>query len=66
MKKFEYKTQVIDTKGFSGGKIDEEELDSILNAMGRQGWELVRTETTSLTQGATRCILFVFKREAEA
>jgi len=65
MKKFEYKTHVIDTKGFSGGKVEVDEIDSILNVMGQQGWELVRTETTSLTQGATRCILFVFKREME-
>ena len=60
---WEYKTVLTDTTGFfAGGKLDAEEFDAKLNALGRKGWELVSVMDTNAAQGVTRHVVAVFKR----
>lgn len=63
MKRFEYKTMVVSAKGWWGGKIDAAEFDLMLNAMGRDGWELVDATASNQNQGSTRYVICIFKRE---
>ncbi len=63
MKKYEYKTQVIDAKGLFGGKIDAGDFNNSLNDAGRDGWELVGTTASNEAYGRTASIICVFKRE---
>ena len=63
MKKYEYKTQVIDAKGLWGGKINVGEFNNSLNEMGRDGWELVGTTASNEAAGRTASFICVFKRE---
>lgn len=62
-RRFQYQVVIVDTRGWSGGIVDEQETTDVLNEMGAQGWELVSTATTHMGQGATRCIIHYFKRE---
>lgn len=62
MKKFEYKTIVIKPTGFWGMKMDSEEIDSALNEMGKQGWELT-TVQDGLTASGVTAFYYTFKRE---
>jgi hypothetical protein len=64
MPKWEYKTIKIDAKGMLGGIVDTPQLDSLLNSLGREGWNLVSVfDTNMMAQGATREIVAVLKRE---
>lgn len=63
VKQFEYKTIVTKTTGFSGGVVDAEDYDRMLNGMGALGWELVSAVASNQSYGSTRCILTIFKRE---
>lgn len=66
MKKFEYQTIIVDNKSsFMGGKVDSENLDQILNKMGREGWELIEVVSSNQAAGETRSLVCVFKRELE-
>ncbi len=68
MKKFEYKTEKIYLKSgwFSGKvKVNEFNLDSLLNDFGSRGWELVSYSPLANEFGRTSYLLFVFKREIE-
>lgn len=60
---WEYKTLKYATGGFFGGKIDHEEFEVELNNLGYEGWELVSCFDTSMSQGASRDIIVVFKRK---
>jgi len=63
MKKFEYR--LLDTtSGFFSG-IDYQELTNHLNALGREGWELVSAIDTLFTQHQIRGLLFTLKREIQ-
>lgn len=62
MTRWEYQTVKLKVAGFFGGKIEEAEVDTLLNAAGRDGWELAATESVSVAQGATSCVLLMFKR----
>ncbi|WP_322905859.1 DUF4177 domain-containing protein [Paenibacillus campi] len=64
MIQWEYKTVKLATGGFLGGKVDEHELESVLNNLGFEGWELVSSFDTAMTQGSSRDIILVFKRSA--
>lgn len=64
MQKWEYKTVKVETKGFLGGIVDTNALDTLLNQYGQQGWNLISVFDTNLYQGASREIVAVFKREA--
>ncbi|MFC5472301.1 DUF4177 domain-containing protein [Cohnella suwonensis] len=62
MEQWEYRTIKYKTGGFLGGKVDAEELEDELNQYGSEGWELVSCFDTSMSQGASRDIVIVFKR----
>ena len=61
--KWEYKTIKLAASGFLGGKIDEGALDAYMNNLGHHGWELVTAFDTNKTQGETRDVVVIFKRE---
>ncbi len=63
MKKYEYRTQVMDAKGLFGGKIDVGDFNNSLNELGREGWELVGTTASNEAAGRTGSFICVFKRE---
>jgi hypothetical protein len=55
-----------DTGFFSlGGKVDPADMRERLNQLGREGWELVSSFDTAFGKGATRNVVFVFKRIIE-
>ncbi len=60
---WEYKTIKLGTTGFLGGNLDEAELDQGLNELGSQGWELVTALDTNQSQGATRDVVLILKRQ---
>lgn len=62
MKRFEYKTLKIEPKGFWGTKLVAEEIDKILNELGRQGWELVCIQDLAVS-GSSWTFHYTFKRE---
>ena len=59
---WEYKSVALAAHGFLGGKLDLAAFESLLNSMGRDGWELVNAFDTNYGQGATRDVIAVFKR----
>lgn len=63
--KWEYKTIKIGATGFMGGKVDENELDTLMNTLGSQGWELTTAFDTNQAYGQTRDIVAIFKRPKE-
>ena len=60
--KWEYDTVIVETGGFTGGKVDPQELDNICNEMGQEGWELATNTATASSKGHTRCLVLIFKR----
>lgn len=63
--KFEYKSLTIPAEGLFGGKVNAQELEQRLNALGAEGWELVNTFASNETYGKTGYIVSVFKRPVE-
>lgn len=63
MRVWEYHTEQFETKGFMGGILDVATFNTRLNQLGQQGWELVNTFDTNMSQGQSRYIIAVFKRE---
>jgi hypothetical protein len=61
-KKFEYKTIVIEPKGFWNSKYDTNEIDQELNNLGMIGWELVAVESKDFG-GMMYGFHYTFKRE---
>jgi hypothetical protein len=64
MTQWEYKTLVIELKTSFWGSVDfpQQELEPRLNDLGRDGWELVSAETSTVYQGQSNRLLMVFKR----
>jgi len=60
--KWEYKIIKTSAKGMLGGKVDQGSLETNMNEMGREGWELVSAFDTSQELGKTRDVLLLFKR----
>jgi len=60
--KWEYKTIKLGATGFMGGKVDEAQLDRIMNEIGAQGWELGAAFDTDVSGGGTRDVVVIFKR----
>lgn len=60
--KWQYKIRKFGAKGIMGAKFDAGEIETEINEMGRQNWELVSTFDTNRYQGQTQDILFVFKK----
>lgn len=52
--KWEYKAIKLATTGFTGGKVDEAQLEAFMNELGSQGWELVSAFDTNQAYGETR------------
>ncbi|WP_211748609.1 DUF4177 domain-containing protein [Paenibacillus sp. Marseille-Q4541] len=65
MEQWEYKTMKYKTGGFMGGKVDTEEFEQELNEHGMNGWELVSCFDTSISQGASKDVIVVFKRSRQ-
>lgn len=63
MKKFEYKTITVPTKGWMKFKQDFEALDVQLNKLGRLGWELVSTIGNVYHAGSYSENVLILKRE---
>jgi len=60
---WEYKTIKLAATGFLlGGKVDEVELDSMMNGLGGDGWELAAAFDTNQSYGETRDVVVIFKR----
>jgi hypothetical protein len=66
MTRWAYKTIKLATTGFSGGKLDTDVFENLLNGLGHEGWELVSTFDTNHANGATRDVVAVFKRPVVA
>ena len=62
--KWEYAVYVVELATFlaRGGQVDPQHLHAALNAYGGDGWELCSTVETNVHHGATRSLVFVFKR----
>lgn len=64
MRRWEYRTIKLETTGwFKGGKLDEAQLDSQMNALGAEGWEAVSSFDTNIAGGESRDVVVIFKRE---
>ena len=63
MDRWEYKSIKVNTKGFFGGILEQQDFDNEINIMGSQGWELVSCFDTNETHGATKEVVAVFKRK---
>lgn len=59
---WDYKILKLETSGFLGGKVNAEELESNLNELGRNDWELVAAFDTNMGHGQTRDVITIFKR----
>ena len=63
---WEYKTvKKSANHGFFGGKTDISEMDSRLNELGGNGWELVSSFVTHMGYGSSREVCFVFKKPVQ-
>lgn len=65
MPKFEYKVIEFKPGGFWGTKLDAVDIETQLNKMGEEGWELLNSLDTNEYNGATKKLLFIFKRLRE-
>jgi hypothetical protein len=63
MRKWEYLTEVINTKGVIDSKIEAAEFNKALNTLGKEGWELIDKTALAAEAGRTTSIVCVFKRE---
>lgn len=63
MTKWEYQSVRVETHGISGGILETDEFDALLNQMGSEGWELVGVFTTIHRGGTTRFVIATFKRQ---
>jgi len=63
--KWEYKIIKVDTKGFAGGKFDQDSFEQILNGLGQQGWELTSAFDTNMLYGESRHVVGILKRPNE-
>lgn len=63
MNQWEYKTLEFETRGFAGGLLEIRDFNDALNSCGREGWELVSCFDTNQSQGASRRVIAVLKRQ---
>lgn len=63
MARWEYRTIEFDTTGFMGGILNVNDFNRTLNDYGREGWELVSCFDTNQSQGASRKVIAVMKRQ---
>jgi len=60
---WEYRTLTIENRAAEGGSFDVDWIDTVLNALGREGWELVLSLDPSSATRAPHEIVMVFKRK---
>ena len=63
MKKFEYKTIQIPTKGWMKYKQDIEALEVVLNELGKQSWEIAASISNIYQTNSYMGNIIVLKRE---
>ncbi|MCF8324656.1 MAG: DUF4177 domain-containing protein [Leadbetterella sp.] len=63
MKKYEYKIIKTTQEGFWDPKVNDVDLTSKLNTLGKEGCEMVSAVETNSHQGSTKEIVLFFKRE---
>ena len=63
---WQYKTVKLRARGLLGGKVDEAQLDAMMNDLGRDRWELSAAFDTNEAYGSTRDVVVIFKRPREA
>jgi hypothetical protein len=59
--KWECKIVKFEPEGFFGGNIPDE-LESVLNEFGNDGWEVTGVIETNISQGRTRDVAILLKR----
>ena len=62
--KWEYCQMEVKTKGFATSRIPDD-CATELNALGREGWELVQVVPTARAFGRTDYVTFILKRERQ-
>lgn len=63
MTRWEYKSVSLKCPGFFKSKLDNEDLEQLLNSLGKLGWELVHV-VPLLGNGYTQSITAILKRPA--
>lgn len=63
MPKWEYTTSRVEARGMFKSKVDAEELQSRLNYLAADGWELVAAPTDSIN-GWTAGVILILRRAA--
>ena len=63
MKKFEYKTFTVPTKGWMNYKLDMGELETKLNFFGKQGWEIAASIGNVYETASYKKNIIILKRE---
>lgn len=61
MKSYQYKTFSQKITGMTSRTVNTQEVDNQMNALGQEGWVLVRTENI-LSNGWSDYILFIFQK----
>ena len=61
--KWEYKSLKLATKRFCGGVVDVNQLDSLMNQLGDEGWEIFSSYCTAQALGQTQDVVVIFKRQ---
>ncbi|MGE0143281.1 MAG: DUF4177 domain-containing protein [Planctomycetota bacterium] len=61
MNRWEYRTLLFHPQ-WQVANLDAGELDTLLNRLGDEGWELVSSTSTSLGNGLARELVMIFKR----
>ena len=59
--KWEYRTEVMPVRGLLRPRITQGELDTALNKLGQEGWELI---TCLVPSAATTRMVLIFKRQS--
>jgi len=65
MDSFEYKVVVYDTEGFWGGDVKTNQLETQLNVLGHDGWDMVSCTSTNQAYGSSKSIVCIFKRKKD-
>lgn len=64
MKKYEYKVIKTTEEGFWDPRVDEKNVETEMNKLGAEGWELTSVIDTNNYQGKTKEIVLFFLRES--
>ena len=63
MKKWEYKVIEFKARGAMGGLVEINKIEATLNRLGKSGWELTTSYSTSADFGSSRKLVYMLKRE---